>query len=319
MVLDTQTGENDTNFNTDGNSNIKTGNANIVANVLNIANMNIIGGTWWLEIVNEGGNWIGKILGAPDGSNLASSSLIEFLIDPVTGGVTATNSGNGAGSDNQANANNTVNNNVNQTNTAVVNNELNLSANTGGNTSSFNTGGSSDITTGNANIVANIVNFVNNNITGGGKLVVTLVNVFGSWMGDFVAPGTSKNNNSNDSPGIGGPVAQTQEVNSSSSQSQSSNSSSENSGNDINITTVANNNPITNTVRILAAATGSFQGLKILSAANSDEVSPSVNTAGAKKITLNLAWIITFAPVILMLYLISKKYLFKYLPRKREI
>ncbi|MBU4017215.1 hypothetical protein KKF69_07125, partial [Patescibacteria group bacterium] len=45
-----------------------------------------------------------------------------------------------------------------------------------------------NIKTGDATIVANIVNFVNNNIVGNGKLVVTVVNVFGKWLGNFYTP-----------------------------------------------------------------------------------------------------------------------------------
>jgi hypothetical protein len=76
-----------------------------------------------------------------------------------------------------------------QTNNAKIENNVNLSANAGGNNASYNTGGNSNVSTGDTQVIVNIVNFVNTNITGGGKLVVTVVNVFGSWLGDFVAPG----------------------------------------------------------------------------------------------------------------------------------
>ena len=86
-------------------------------------------------------------------------------------------------------------NTTTQTNTADLNNNLQLSANTGGNSASYNTGGSNGILTGDAQIIANLVNFVNNNITGGGRLVVSVVNVFGSWLGDFVTSGQKKTPN----------------------------------------------------------------------------------------------------------------------------
>src|SRR5690606_9295768 len=106
--------------------------------------------------------------------------------------VTAGNNNNGAGSNNTAHASQDTHNSTTQTNTANINNSLDLSANTGNNDTSFNTGGDSNITTGDATIIANIVNFVNNNIVGDGKLVVTVVNVFGSWLGDLVTPGSEK-------------------------------------------------------------------------------------------------------------------------------
>jgi len=192
LLIDSNTGNNDSSYNTNGDSKVTTGDASLTANILNIANNNIIGGNWWLVIVNEGGRWIGKIMGAADNANMAGSAGTEFIVDPITGEVTASNTGNAVGSNNSADASSTTTNTTTQTNNAVVNNTLDLSANTGRNSASYNTGGNSDITTGDAKIIANLVNFVNNNITGGGKLVVTVVNVFGSWLGDFVAPGQTK-------------------------------------------------------------------------------------------------------------------------------
>jgi hypothetical protein len=105
------------------------------------------------------------------------------------GEIIAMNSGNGSGSTNTANVTSVNNDTTVQTNNANIVNNLNLSANTGGNETSKNTGGNNSIVTGDANIIANIVNFVNNNIAGNGRLFVTVVNVFGSWMGNLVTPG----------------------------------------------------------------------------------------------------------------------------------
>lgn len=196
LIMEAETGNNDVSKNTGGDNSIKTGNADVDAQVLNIANSNIIGGIWWLVIVNEAGQWVGRIMGAPDGTNFAGSSGTEFSVDG-SGEITATNSGNGSGSDNNIDVAQTTNNTTNQINTANIVNNLNLSANTGGNEASRNTGGNSSIITGDAKIVANLVNFVNNNISGG-KLVVTVVNVFGSWLGDFVGPGQQKQNNNSE-------------------------------------------------------------------------------------------------------------------------
>ena len=181
LITTTQTGGNQTSLNTGGDSVIKTGQSNASANVLNVANSNIEGGNWWLVIVNEAGKWVGKILGMPDGAAMAGSEGTLFTVDDQ-GQITANN----------INTNLNSNTTVDQSNTAVVNNVLDLSALSGNNKASKNTGGDSFIQTGDANIVANMVNFVNNNISGGGKLVVTVVNVFGSWLGDFISPGQKK-------------------------------------------------------------------------------------------------------------------------------
>jgi hypothetical protein len=206
IEMDSSTGNNISDKNTDGNTNIQTGNNNAQAQVLNVANTNSDGQPIWLVLINQAGNWIGKILGAPAGANYAGSEGTGFHV-AENGDITAVNSGNGANSDNNTVVNNSDNNSTTQSNNAVIDNNLKLTANTGGNTASKNTGGESSIQTGNANIIANLVNFVNNNITNGGKLIVTVVNVFGSWIGDFVAPGQVQEKHQADSASVSTPLA----------------------------------------------------------------------------------------------------------------
>ncbi len=191
LEFEANTGGNHTSKNTGGNSTIETGGANIDSQTINIANSNVEGGNWWLVIVNKAGQWVGQILGAPKGADTAGSAGTTFTSDSQ-GNITATNSGNGAGSSNTASADSTSNNTTAQTNNAKIINNIDLSANTGNNSASRNTGGDSTIKTGDANIVTNLVNFVNNNIANGDRLTVTIVNVFGSWIGDFVTPGQHK-------------------------------------------------------------------------------------------------------------------------------
>ncbi|HLA03875.1 MAG TPA: hypothetical protein VJ065_01420, partial [Patescibacteria group bacterium] len=97
-----------------------------------------------------------------------------------------------------------------------IDNNVNLTANTGGNRASYNTGGDSSIKTGDANIAASIVNFINSNIIGR-TVMVGIVNVFGSWLGDAVPPGEEPDGSGN-SAGVGGASSS----NSSSSSSGSS-------------------------------------------------------------------------------------------------
>jgi len=317
LILDAETGSNDTNFNTNGDSSIITGDASIDVNLLNIANLNLIGGNLWLVIVNEAGNWVGKIFGS-DGTNFAGSPLIEFIVDPLTGGITATNSDNGAGSVNQVAANSDSNNTINQTNNAVINNELNLSANTGGNTANYNTGGDSNIITGDANIIANIVNFVNNNIVGDGTLLVTVVNVFGSWVGDFLTPGAIKD----DTQVVAQGGLQTISNVSKLSTNSEGGSNEERLSNDSNNSTPGLSLPATTHGNVVIAAGSSTVSPTItiqnndsgilVAGINNDQLIAGLASTEEKTLNINLAWGILLLPIFGMIiagYLVKKRYL----------
>jgi len=295
------TGDNDVSRNTNGDNSVTTGDASVTAQVLNVVNTNIVGGDWWIVLVNEAGNWIGKILGATEGSNYAGSNDFRFTVDEA-GQIIATNSGNGAESNNNSTVDQLVNNSVNQTNTANVVNNLNLVANTGDNIASRNTGGNSSVTTGDANIVANLVNFINNNITGGGRLFVTVVNVFGSWAGDFVSPGTHKENTpvvaqNSESPGneIGGYVAETQNGSSNGGNASSPTVSYEIASGE-NVLHIATNN-------------GGYQNRNVSGMTSSVLENPEASlVAGdrAGKLNINLALAIPFI-LLFVLYLGIKR------------
>jgi hypothetical protein len=208
LDLAATSGDNHTAYNTGGDSTVMTGNTSTNTQVVNIANNNLEGGTWWIVLVNEAGKWIGKILGSPDGSNVAASQGTQFTVAD-NGNVLI--EGNGANSQNTTGVSQTSSQTVAQNNHIVLNNNLDLTANTGGNNASKNTGGNSEIMTGDATIIANVVNFVNNNIAHGGKVFITVVNVFGSWIGDFVTPGQEKNlaAATEKNPAVGGTMIET--------------------------------------------------------------------------------------------------------------
>jgi len=318
--LNPTTGNNQISDNTMGDSNLTTGDTNVNVNVLNVANTNISGGDMWLVLVNQAGNWVGKILGAPTGSsNMAGSAGTEFSVDQ-NGQINVTNSGNAAGSANTGSVNSETNNTLVQSNNAKVVNNLNLSANTGGNIARDNTMSNSSITTGDANIVANVVNFVNNNISGGGKLYVMVVNVFGSWAGDFVTPGTTKPADS--------PQGGTQSSSSNDSNSNSNNSSNNNSNNSASGSVSSNSSSgittlITHTLSYHNSNPGSwFSGQSgsngpsdpTLADANSQGLVAGVNTIAGpttKGWTLNLAWLVVALPIIFGLGFITRRFLGK--------
>ena len=301
LVFSSSTGNNEASKNTNGNSSVETGDTSIIAQVTNIANLNLLGGNYWLVIVNEAGRWIGKILGASDNANYAGSEIFEFVVDEY-GQVTVMNSGNGTGSTNTAGVNQEVNNTVVQNNNANIVNNVYLSANTGDNSASKNTGGDSSIKTGDANVIANIVNFVNNNIIGSGKLFVTVVNVFGKWVGDFVGPGYTKEAKSQNA--LGG----------------ASDTNYQPSGGSSSVGNLTENQPAASEITEPASGTKSkvlalFAGAKSASNPASEESSDDQlilaggsdeAAAGDKVVNINLAWLI-FAIPLIVFYLIKKK------------
>lgn len=190
IIIDTNTGNNDASYNTNGNTTISSGDSNVMASTLNIANNNITTDQpIWIVLINEMGNWTGEILGLPEGQNLGASEGINATVTPAQVSI----NGNGADTVNAVNQQIQETNEAIQNNNATIKNTLNLSANTGNNQASYNTNGNTTIRTGDTNVIANLVNFVNNNIVAptGQKVIVTLINVFGSWNGNFRPPGAT--------------------------------------------------------------------------------------------------------------------------------
>lgn len=303
LNFEANTGGNETSKNTGGNSLIETGEATIESQTLNIANSNINGGDWWLVLVNEAGSWIGNILGSPAGSNTAGSEGTQFTVNP-NGDITVTNQGNGADSQNTAEVNQTTNTSTVQNNIASIINNLNLFANTGNNSASKNTGGDSTIKTGDANVVANLVNFVNNNIVGDGRLTITIVNVFGSWIGDFVTPSQQKNS-------IDDPTAEQDSSNSLSTQSANQSPNQPANQSFSNNPSVAQSQPspvLTNPVtpESLSSSINYTAGVDLqtmvagIQTENKDDTPAPVITPGVqnsrKVIELNLAWLLLLLP-----------------------
>ncbi len=233
LDLEGNTGGNATNFNTGGESSIETGDVEVNANVVNVANINVSAGDCspvYMVFINDvSGNWKGQILGAAPGTYFYTSSGEFYFVDS-NGQLVAVNKDNGAGSTNSSTINNTNTNVTDITNNGTVVNNINIDANTGNNDASKNTGGNSDITTGDANIAVNVINFINSNFSGR-KVMMTLVNVFGSWLGNFVPAGYTGDIPNPQAQAVGG-------SNSSSSSSTSGSSSVNSNGGGQNVVTV---------------------------------------------------------------------------------
>ena len=305
LVMDAGTGDNDANMNTDGSSSVTTGDTNVVAQVLNVANTNIVGGNWWLVLVNEAGQWVGKIVGSPDGQDYAGSSGFEFVVNEL-GEITVVNSGNGAGSNNSGNVTQNNDTTVIQDNNATLINNVNLAANTGNNRANMNTGGSNTIQTGDANIVANIVNFVNNNITGGGKLFVTVVNVFGKWLGDFYGPGQTKEVNNDPNPAIGGVAENHDQSDNNTTANSNSNDSGGGSANMITRVAMGLFNSSSSDSGNSNATGEGENSVTVLGAVDENNGGGSNPTAGKKVVHVNLAYMTPFA-LFAVYYIIRKR------------
>ncbi len=308
LNLNANTGDNETSSNTGDDSNVVTGEADVKSNVLNVANNNVEGGNMWLVIINKAGKWFGQLVGGPEGSTMAGSEGMEFEVDG-DGNVTASNNGNGAGSENNSNTNETNNETTTQNNNANVQNNLNLSANTGKNNANQNTGGESTVKTGDAKIIANIVNFVNNNVSGTGKMLVAVVNIFGEWTGDFIAPGQQKQNKNNQ-------VAQAQGGAQAVTATPSPTPTATPIAQNQTVTASASNKAKSAVAKVAAVITGSNSILAI----NSDEEAPAEGSVlGTTMVqndsqlnkgnvfTINLAYLLLLLPTGFAIYAFKKR------------
>ena len=308
LTLDGTTGGNSTSDNTGGNNSITTGDVDIDATVVNIANTNVIGGTWWIVLINEAGNWFGKILGAPSGQDYFGSEGTQFAVG-VDGTVNITNEGNGSGSTNTGTVTADITNTTTQTNTAEITNNIDLSANTGGNSASRNTGGKSEIETGDANIMLNVLNFVNNNFAGG-NVVFTVVNVFGTWLGDFVGPGYEKKNNSiaassnvsNPSSPSGGTTSNTSASPAGGSEVESGVYNADTSGSNSSTSQgAATSNSYSSPATQIAGFTAS------VGPADTELPGAQMGSEVRKKLRINLAWLLLIIPAAGALFIVNRK------------
>ncbi len=99
-------------------------------------------------------------------SAIVSSFAFFAAFAPVVSAEIIIN-GNGAGSTNNVNYNQTTSSTISQQNNANVTNNVNSNADTGGNSVKGNTGGNANITTGDATVNTNICNSLNTNVVNG--------------------------------------------------------------------------------------------------------------------------------------------------------
>lgn len=167
IKTDADTGGNKANLNTGGNVGIQTGNAKVEANVTNDLNKNVAN------------------------VDCCGASNTEVKI-----------SGNGAKSDNTVNLTNVNANGVSQNNTANVNNNVKVDAETGDNKAGLNTGGDVVIKTGNAKakVDVNTMANVNSAVIGGGHSATPtpsasfIISGNGAGSDNYIAAGLTNTN-----------------------------------------------------------------------------------------------------------------------------
>lgn len=174
IVVGAQTGNNGISGpGTDGT--IMTGDAYAAANVVNMANTNIVDSNYLLFVFNGLGNMINGDFILPSAgffSNFFSGSSGSSMSGQSTPAVLSS----------------TTDLDIQNENSSIINNSVDVHAGTGDNSVSSEMGSttaSSSIVTGDAQSGTNIFNETNSNLVGGGSFMV-LFRVFGKWSGNVL-------------------------------------------------------------------------------------------------------------------------------------
>jgi len=178
VVIDAVTGGNKADSNV-GSGSVETGDANVAVTVLNFLNNNIVAGT--VDVINIFGDYVGNIIIPESSSNTSGVSGNNASGNNASGNYVSQNAGNGDSASSNASANSSNTNTTTQANLADIDNNLNVTANTGNNKTQSNTNGDNAVQTGSTNVDANVYNVANVNSTNGGYIV--LVNDNGTWKG----------------------------------------------------------------------------------------------------------------------------------------
>jgi hypothetical protein len=214
------TGENLADYNTMGAA-IETGDVSAQGALASIVNTNITNTSPILLIINVLGEWVGEII-SPSGTVSHSAGEQDVIVYSTFGGesinftdgpvtlIESFNEDTGSNSENVAEIDIEDKTLIKNSNDFMLENNISLLADTGGNEASCNTG-QGIIESGDADLVSTLVNFVNVNMVDANP-IIAVINVFGEWLGDILAPnqkvdlgddsfdpGTDSTNSSDDS------------------------------------------------------------------------------------------------------------------------
>lgn len=169
VVMEAETGANEAVDNA-GDAVISTGGAHAAANILTLANTNLVGGTPIYILLNVGGKWGGTVFSIPNGA--------EWRVD---GGKLVIEKGHASSTPSSSSLPSDTH--ISNANAVSLVNAIRLSASSGRNRASGNKG-NVRIRTGSAFAAANILNVVNTNIIGLNGLFA-LINISGDWRGNI--------------------------------------------------------------------------------------------------------------------------------------
>ncbi|MFA6098647.1 MAG: hypothetical protein WCV50_02640 [Patescibacteria group bacterium] len=165
VVTDASTGSN-TASNNNGDSSVSTGQAITLAAIYNSLNNNVTGDNMLLIMPNIFGTWNGTIINNPLGGPINPNQ-------PNGYGFYFTNGASGLFGVSSQN-----------TQDATINNNVYVTAVTGNNSASGNSGDGTVIS-GQAAALANIINIANTHLMGS-NWAFTVINLFGNWQGNLV-------------------------------------------------------------------------------------------------------------------------------------
>lgn len=175
---DATTGDNVNSQNT-GDTGVTSGDAHIGVTQVKNDNTAVKNGNVLLSTTAQQGTTGDLTIGLD-----AATSLVGA--DGNVKSVQATNSSTGANSDNINNITTTTNEITEVQNDGAINNDVTVSAKTGGNHADQNTGDASVIS-GNANVAASLVNLLNTTVENG-NIIVSTTDVYGDVQGNIYLP-----------------------------------------------------------------------------------------------------------------------------------
>lgn len=159
-----------------------SGGATTSVNQMNLIGQNVTANNALLVFINVMGSWVGLLMNAPSGSSSIAAT--------------------GPDSTNTINAEGSLDVSVNADENSQINNNINLTAESGDATVARNTRGG-NATTGDATTSVNLLNMINSRLEISDWFGVLFINVFGTWNGSFGVDTSAGESNGESATGAG--------------------------------------------------------------------------------------------------------------------